>query len=400
MAQSWVSTPKKRLMVAGLNLLARAARPWLSRRAKRVNQTTATTRILVVELWNIGDIVLTMPFLAQLRALFPGAEVTLLARPHARELLEGSGLVDEFLETELTWTEAWLARNPFAYDWRELRRVHRQFRGRDFDIAFQCRMHIREHLILALSGAGRRVGYAFGGGDRVLTDAIPVEDPDLHKAADWLRLLGPFGEPVQTEAPTLRVSKSEYAWAREYLAGQGVSPSDIVVGVHPGASVAEKRWPLERFHETTAELSTWPRVRIIAFTEPGGYGASLGEIPGVIGAKVGLRELIALISRCDVLVCNDSGPMHIAGVLGVPTVAVFGAGIDRLFSPLGAGHELLSPELRRPRPDEPADPETSLPLTGIRASRVIAAVKRVLERRGAARDTGIGLSASAHPGSG
>src|SRR5687768_5904928 len=57
-------------------------------------------RILVVELWNIGDVVLLLPFLTQLREMFPGAAVTLLARPHARILLEGSGLVDEFIDDE------------------------------------------------------------------------------------------------------------------------------------------------------------------------------------------------------------------------------------------------------------------------------------------------------------
>jgi ADP-heptose:LPS heptosyltransferase len=61
-------------------------------------------------------------------------------------------------------------------------------------------------------------------------------------------------------------------------------------------------------------------------------------VGGVIAAKVSLRELIALIQRCEVLVCNDSGPMHIAGALGVPTVAVFGSGIQQWFAPLGEGH--------------------------------------------------------------
>jgi ADP-heptose:LPS heptosyltransferase len=59
-------------------------------------------------------------------------------------------------------------------------------------------------------------------------------------------------------------------------------------------------------------------------------------------AKVDLREMIALLERCDVLLCNDSGPMHLAGALGVPTVAVFGSGIPRLFAPLGEGHELVT----------------------------------------------------------
>jgi heptosyltransferase-2 len=321
-----------------------------------------------------------MPFLAQLRALFPGAEVTLLARPHARQLLAGTGLVDEFLETELGWTDARLRYNPFAYDWRELRRVHRQLRQREFDLAFQCRMHIREHVILALSGARRRVGYAFGGGDRVLTDAIPVGDPGRHKVADWLGLLAPFGGQIEMEAPVLHVSESEQKWAGEYLAASGVSHSDVVIGIHPGASVGEKRWPLERFREIAEQLSTQPRVRIVAFIEPGGYGDSLGEVPAVICAKVELRQLIALIVRCDLLVCNDSGPMHIAGVMGVPAVAVFAAGIDRLFSPLGEGHELVTPESQPGRGRDPAKSPTPLPLASISTSRVLAAVQRVLDR--------------------
>lgn len=383
MAQSWVSTPKKRLMLAGLNLLARVARPSRGGRQRPVHQSRPIRRILVVELWNIGDIVLMMPFLAQLRALFPGAEVTLLAQPHAKVILDGSGLVDEILETELTWTDTLLARKPLAYDWRGLRQVHRQFRGREFDLAFQCRMHVREHFILALSGARRRVGYAFPSGDGVLTDAVPVGDPGRHKTADWLRLLAPFGGRIATEPPRLSVSRSEHEWASEYLARHGASPSDVVVGVHPGASRAEKRWPLERFHEITAELATRPEIRILAFTEPGGYGGSLAEIPGVIGAKVGLRELIALIGRCRLLVGNDSGPMHIAAALGVPTVAVFVAGIDKLFAPLGAGHELVSPETRSAEPDQLRALGGSPPLASIPATRVLAAVQRILDRQGA-----------------
>lgn len=299
-------------------------------------------RILVVELWNIGDVVLAMPFLAQLRALFPAASITLLARPYAKTILAGTGLVDEFIETELGWTESATRFNPLGYNWKALLQVRRELRGRQFDIAFKSRMHIREHVVLAMSGATRRVAFAFGHGDRVLTDAIPVGDANRHKAADWLELLKPFGGRVQAAPARLKVDEAEGRWAASFLAKHRISANDRVVGIHPGASVLAKRWPLDRFAQVAAAIAQRSGVKVLAFVEPEGYGDAVARVGGVISAKVNLRELIALIQRCEVLVCNDSGPMHIAGALGVPTVAVFASGIQQWFSPLGEGHNLLA----------------------------------------------------------
>src|SRR4051812_38795881 len=101
MAQTWIPTFKKRLMLGALDLYARLTQP----RGDAVGPASAQAiqRVLVIELWNIGDVILAMPFLAQLRASFPRAQVTMLARPHARTVLSGTGLVDEFIDTELGW---------------------------------------------------------------------------------------------------------------------------------------------------------------------------------------------------------------------------------------------------------------------------------------------------------
>ena len=298
-------------------------------------------RILVVELWNIGDVVLLLPFLTRLRALFPRASVTLLARPHARVLLEGTGLVDEYLD-DAAPADNWLSLNPLLGGWRDLWRLRRQLRSRHFDLAFQCRLHVREHVILAMSGARRRIGYAFGEGDRMLTDALEVGDPHRHKVEDWLRLLSVFGNPPGAEFTRLKVSADEAAVASGLLRLRGVSEGDVVIGIHPGASLPEKRWPIERFAEVASELASRPGVQVVAFADPSGLGAELHDVPGVIGVTTTLRELMALIGQCTLLVCNDSGPMHIAGGLGVQTVAVFGSGVARWFAPLGDRHELVS----------------------------------------------------------
>jgi heptosyltransferase-2 len=327
-------------MLGALDVLARLAPPRVH--YPGFDSNAQIKRILVVELWNIGDVVLAMPFLAQLRALFPTARITMLARSYAKTILAGTNLVDEFIETELGWTELGTRFNPLGYNWTELRRVRRELRSRQFDVAFKSRMHIREHLVLAMSGATRRVAFSFGQGDRVLTDAIPIGDPNRHKAADWLELLGPFGGSIGGTPARLKIDATEERWAAAFLAEHGVAANDRVVGIHPGASVRAKRWPLDRFVQVAESISKRPGVRVLAFVDPEAYGDAVARVGGVIPAKVSLRELISLIQRCDVLICNDSGPMHIAGALGVPTVAVFGSGIRQWFSPLGEGHISLT----------------------------------------------------------
>jgi ADP-heptose:LPS heptosyltransferase len=107
--------------------------------------------------------------------------------------------------------------------------------------------------------------------------------------------------------------------------------------------VAEKRWPIEYFAEVVERIAGWQGSRALIFVEPEGYGSSLVAKDNRILARVDLSEMVALIERCQLLVCNDSGPMHIAGALGVPCVAIFSAGIERMFAPVGAGHRFVVP---------------------------------------------------------
>ncbi|MBA3657488.1 MAG: glycosyltransferase family 9 protein, partial [Gemmatimonadaceae bacterium] len=159
--------------------------------------------------------------------------------------------------------------------------------------------------------------------------------------------------------------------------GRGVEPHHTLIGLHPGASVPKKRWPLARFEEVLRSLFESPDVRIICFTDPTGYGSSLGEMPGVVNASVSLRQMMALLAACQFLVCNDSGPMHIAAALGVPTVAVFGTGIPKWFSPLGSGHEIVTsePDLESP----PVDPREKS-IEAVTTAMVLCAIARLRVR--------------------
>jgi heptosyltransferase-2 len=286
--------------------------------------------------------------------------------------------VDEFVATDFAWVPA--AHLGLPGKAIDLWRLSRKLRRRNFDLGFSARLHVGEHLVLALSGAKRRVGFALGKRDAALTDVVAVSDSRQQRVADWMQLLKPFGGAVTVQVPRLYLNESERQWASGYLTSRGVAKEDLIVGIHPGAGLVEKRWPLERFREVAEATAARPGVRVLVFAEPSGYGAELFTLPRVIQAQVGLRELMALIERCSLLICNDSGPMHIAGALGVPTVAMFGAGIEQWFAPLGEGHEILRPDQDEAESDVPVPGQRVREPRQIRSSQVLEAVGRAVQR--------------------
>jgi heptosyltransferase-2 len=376
MSSKWSPTLRQRSVHAALNLFARAAYGVAPLVASQKARNESIGSIVVLELWNIGDVILAMPFLAQLRGLFPHAKITLVSRPFALDLLAGTGLVDEFVATDFAWVPA--AHLGLPGKAIDLWRLSRKLRRRNFDLGFSARLHVGEHFVLALSGVKRRVGFALGKRDAALTDVVAIGDGRHQRVEDWMRLLGPFGGAVTVQVPRLYLNESERQWAGGYLASRGVAKEDLLVGIHPGAGLVEKRWPLDRFREVAAATAARPGVRVVAFAEPSGYGAELFTVPRVVQAQVGLREMMALIERCSLLICNDSGPMHIAGALGVPTVAMFGAGIEQWFAPLGEGHEILRPDQDEPESDPPVRGQRVREPRQIRSSEVLEATARAL----------------------
>jgi ADP-heptose:LPS heptosyltransferase len=349
----------------------------MDRDAAAIMENGEVRSILVVELWNIGDVILTLPFFEELRAVFPNARTTLVAQAHARELLGPTELVDEFIEADIAWQTA-SGRGKFrSYRWRPFSRVVRELRMRHFDIAFQCRPHVREYVMLWASRAKRRVGRCLKPWDRLLTDCV-AGPPSEQKKEAWLRLLGPFGGPAGVRVRTLEVSPEARSWANAFLADHGFADSDRIIGVHPGASVAGKRWPLSRFQEVVNEVAKKTGTRTIVFVGPDGYGADLGKGNSALLARVSLPRLAALIERCDLLVCNDSGPMHVAGALGVPCIAVFGSGIQRMFEPLGEGHRLLTAESTVPMDGEASGDSHPYDVAGVSVDQVLAALADAL----------------------
>ena len=381
MAQTWPVSRTRRAALRIVDLVGRAAfAPFRQRRRKL--DPTQVHRILVIEPWNIGDVVLATPMLAQLRVRFPGAKISLLAKSYARELLDGSGLVDELIVCDLPWTAQ---KNKYRFTPRVLRQMRdlvALLRRRRFDVAFDARMDIRANLLAALSGARHRVGYDIGGGGWLLTETLADNRDATHKIDDWLSLLGFLEADTSSsksgdqavKQPKLVVGEAERSAARVKLDAVtgGTGPT---IGYHPGGSHPGKRWPRDHFEQLVRELSCTVGGRHVVFLGP--EDDTPNDLPEEVAVvRPSIRELMALVTQCDVFVCNDSGPMHIADALDIPLVAIFEVGNPKWFGPSGRRSNVISGELAgiglsaAPLDRPPANP--------VPVERVVSVVKHVL----------------------
>jgi heptosyltransferase-2 len=302
-------------------------------------------RILVFDPGGLGDMVLLMPLLRNLRTRFPASHVALLGRRDSVSFLLDQGLIDERLPIEMPWGVR-LSRlqrhNPFAPYWIKFFREVRSLRRTPFDLAISAGWgaDLRGNLVVWLTGARRRVGYGYGGGAFLLTDVVAPDLGNPHVAVRNLRLLEGIGlNPAQPEQ-MLTVSREDQQLASELLASHGVTADDDLIGVHPGAGLSVREWGEDRFAEVVLHAKRKFDAKVIWFSDP----AKPRPLPpgsDAIPLALSPRQFLAVVARCKLFLCNDSGPMHVAAGLNVPVVAVFGPQRPEWFGPWGQGHSVV-----------------------------------------------------------
>ncbi len=343
MAQTWRVTPLKKFAFRTIDLIGAPLKPLLG----RVSKSGRIRRVLVLEPWHIGDVVIATAALRAIRESFPGAHITLLGKAHAEELVRHSGLADEVIVVDLPWTSKESKYDPRRYDRSTIRALVRRLQAMSFDLTVDARMDLRSNVLTFMTKAPMRVGFAFGGGKFLLTHAVPADPDRDHRVDDWMRLLEPVlpnnsriaqGVIPDRFEPFLRVTADERQNANRTLQALGVAPDEPLVGIHGGASDARRMWPIASYLSIAHELAGRYGTQTLLFLEPGASAPSSYHGATV---RTTLREMMALFTCCSVVVCNDSGPMHIADALGVPVVAVFLTGNPVWHRPFGANQEFV-----------------------------------------------------------
>lgn len=318
--------------------------PLFARRVFRAKDVGPVKKILILELWGIGDVVLASCVLRPLRAKFPDASLTLLSPAYGRILLENTGLVDHFIEWIAPWTAATGKYRFWDWDWRALVRLIRQLRAQRFTLVLDARGDVRNNILTFLVHPKQSFGYNWSGGGFLLDHNFRLECREQHRVEAWRNLLKNLAIDVTAAIPNLVISTHEQKFRDEFFFSSQVKDG-LRIGIHPGAKSELRRWSLQNFQSIAQWLADTKKMNLVIFTDESGYGLELttrGDFDNnslVFGGS--LRQLIAVISGLDLLLCNDTGVMHIAAALGIPTVAIFGPGDQRHIGPYGAGHTIV-----------------------------------------------------------
>jgi len=306
--------------------------------------TSAVENILIVELWRIGDLIIMSSILKELKNNFPSSRLSLLSRPEARTIFKNNDLIDELIEYDFPWTKFKGKYRIWNWDWRAIIKLIEQLRGEKFDLILDARGDLRNNLLSFLMKGKRRLGYNWLGGGYFLTDVVSLDYKNVHRVQAWISLLNCLKIKVGFPKPWIQVSKDEEEWADNFLRDQGVESEDLLIGIHPGARIKTRCWPLEGFRKAGEYLKDKYNAKVIVFIEPNGYGEDIATEGEFIKLKVSLRQLIILIKKVNLFICNDGGPMHIAAAVGTPLVAIFGPTNPIWFGPYDNDVEVVIKE--------------------------------------------------------
>jgi heptosyltransferase-2 len=278
-------------------------------------------RILVLQTSFLGDTVLALPLLAEIKRRLPSAYIGVLCTPLGQEILRHCPSVDEIIIDDKTGLHR---------GWRGLWRIAAALRQKAFMVALTPHKSLRSALLLALARIPVRVGFRQSKGSFLFHRRVH-RDPTRHDVERNLSLLEVLGIQPEDCDRVLRlpVAASAEESVRQHLLSLGAHPEKMIVGINAGSVWPTKRWAAQGFAEVISRLKAkydcevWllggpDDAQVEAEIQELCNGSALG-----LAGKLPLGELPAALGFCRVLVTNDSGPMHIAVARDVPTVAIF-----------------------------------------------------------------------------
>jgi lipopolysaccharide heptosyltransferase I len=305
-------------------------------------------RILLVRLSSLGDVLQCLHALADLRASRPAASIHWLVEDRCASVLAGHPMLDGVLVFERRALVHDL-RRPWLWPRAALRLagLRRSLRAIRPTVAVDLQGNMKGALLTRLSGAPRRIGLAAGHGTkemahRFATETVALPAPPVHRADRARALLAPLGLRAGSGTAAVAGVADQGPWAGERLREMGIEPGRFAV-LHPGTSRrgAAKRWPADRWAELARELRSRHGLRVLLTTGRGEESIA-DEVSRLSGgaaerapADRSLAQLGALLSRAALVVGADTGPVHMAALLGVPTVAIYGPKDPAVYAPRG-----------------------------------------------------------------
>jgi lipopolysaccharide heptosyltransferase II len=298
-------------------------------------------RILVRGVNWVGDTILSYPTVQQLKTLFPKSHLAILIPSYLVDLWKTFPPVDEIIPFQ--------KKRGIGSIWEDLN-LSQSLKERNFDLAVILPRSFRSAFHIYLARIPIRIGYRDEGRSLFLTHRIrrTQEILHVHRVHYYQKLLEPLGKVENHLSPQIYLREEDRRWANQVFMDLGILEGKPLIGMNPGATYGlAKCWYPDRFGELGKRLTEKWQASILLFGKEE-ERPIVHEIQRHLGArgtdltgKTRLLQLAALLERCDLLVTNDTGTMHVAAAVGTPVVALFGSTPPHITGPWGDGHVVV-----------------------------------------------------------
>lgn len=298
-------------------------------------------RILIVQTAFIGDVILITPLIRATRMLYPDSTIDVLVVPAAAKLLQNNPWLNQVIAYPKR-------QNALLSMWQMLRTL----RGNRYDLAISPHSSARTHILLALSAIPVRIGFDRGPAPFLLTAKIkhPNNMHKIEKNLALLKLLSPKDFSMQTE---LFPSAADLAMANSLCQQFG---KKTIIAIAPGSIWATKCWPIESYISLCHKLLALDMALVLIGGDTDRAKceqieqASLATNPQAallnLAGRTSLLESAAVIAKCRIMICNDSGALHIANAMQTRVMAFFGPTVPAIgYYPYREGDIVFQTEL-------------------------------------------------------
>lgn len=284
--------------------------------------------MLIVHQGALGDFILALPVLKNLKDHFPHAKVVILGYPRILELVEGHFYADQVLSIDQKGMATFFVQNGFLdYTLSEF--------FKRFDLVVVFGKDQGGTLLRNLKRVCQGVVLPI--------NSFPTWEERIHLTDHLLRELSKYGFSISESFPKLYLNETDRNWGNQFWKEKGWEGRrrDSVVVVHPGSGSKKKVWPLERFVELVQTLQSHFTLHFLIVLGPAeGIEVQrtfekIGDPPTTIVRGLSLLQLASVMEGCGLFIGNDSGISHMASALGIPTIAIFGPSDPKVWSPKG-----------------------------------------------------------------
>lgn len=299
-------------------------------------------KILLVQTAFIGDVVLTTPLIKAVKKKFSNAKLSVLVIPETEGLLKNNPYVDEVIVYDKRGQEKSL---------HSFFQLVNRIRQTKFDMAIVPHRSYRSSFLVFLSKIPTRIGFDKNQANFFLTKKIIYQN-NLHEIDRNLSLIESNGLPIEEKLPELFPDKNNFTTVENFLTENEVKLADPLIAIAPGSTWATKRWLPEGFAKVADWLIQKEKIKVVLI---GGkedeklahdIANLMQEKPVVACGKLSLLDSAALLSKCKLLLANDTAPVHMAVAMKTPVVEIYGSTVPAFgFYPYGVGHLIIERNL-------------------------------------------------------